>query len=76
MQKTNLFNTLKEVWVVEFRESERGWGSDTWTTWHETLEEAQEVVRKTNTKNTSKEVPDYYICAYEPKRFTEYYRIK
>ena len=71
-----LMNTLSNIWVVEFRESESGWGSDTWVVMYDNYQEALDEVKDTNSKNTSKEVPDYYIQAYEPKLFADYYRIK
>ena len=72
----NLMNTLSNIWVVEFRESESGWGSDTWVLLYDNYEEALNEVKDTNSKNTSKEVPEYYITAKEPKLFADYYRIK
>ena len=75
MQKTDLLKTLDEIWVVKFRESERGWGSDTCTVWYKSLEDAQKAVRKVNKNNPTTYVPDYYICADEPVKFTEFYKI-
>jgi hypothetical protein len=71
-----LMNTLSNIWVVKFRESERGWGSDTWVVMYDNYQEALDEVKDTNSENTSKEVPDYYIQAYEPKLFADYYGIK
>jgi hypothetical protein len=75
MQKSDLLKTLDEIWVVKFRESESGWGSDTWTIWYDSLEEARKDVRDVNKKNPVGRVPDYYICADEPVKFTEFYKI-
>lgn len=75
MKKSDLLKTLDEIWVVKFRESERGWGSDTWTTWYDSLEEARKVVSDTNKNNPVGHVPDYYICASDPVKFIEFYKI-
>jgi hypothetical protein len=79
MAKVNvkdLMNTLSNIWVVEFRESERGWGSSTWVEMYDSYVEALDAVKETNKHNTSKEVPDYYIQANQPKLFADYYKIK
>jgi hypothetical protein len=50
--------------LVEFYESERGWGSETWVTEYDTYEQAQAVVYECNYKYMGKSViPDYYIKA-------------
>lgn len=49
---------------VAYHESERGWGSDDWTTDYNTEKEALDKVKETNDKYCStKEVPAYYIRA-------------
>lgn len=49
--------------VVKYRDSERGWGSETWYTPYDSYEEALEKVNSCNAKNSKSEVPDYYIQA-------------
>ncbi len=49
---------------VEYYESERGWGSERWTTDYKTEKEAKAMVEETNLKYGGKEItPDYYIIA-------------
>jgi hypothetical protein len=49
---------------VEYFESERGWGTDTWITSYDTEEEALAEVEKTNSKYLGQSItPDYYIRA-------------
>ncbi len=56
---------------VEYYESERGWGSDSWTTDYNSEEEAMEWVKKTNDKYcSSSKTPDYYIKAKYLGEFT------
>ena len=79
MAKVNvkdLMNTLSNIWVVEFSESELGWGSSTWVELYDSYSEALEAVKETNKHNTSKEVPDYYIQANRPKLFADHYKFK
>lgn len=72
----DLMNTLSNLWVVEFCESQLYWGSSSWVEIYDSYAEALEVVKETNKHNTSKEVPDYYIQANRPTLFADYYRIK
>jgi len=65
-----LMNTLSNIWVVEFRESESGW-----VEMYDSYQEASDAVKMTNKENTSVEVPDYYIQANSPKLFADYYKI-
>jgi hypothetical protein len=53
----------KEVFVVEYFESERGWGSDSWTREFDTQKEATEAVAHCNQDNPTDHVPGYYIVA-------------
>lgn len=49
---------------VKYYESERGWGSDSWTTDYATQKEAEDMVEETNKKYCSEaSAPDYYITA-------------
>jgi hypothetical protein len=72
----DLMNTLSNIWVVEFRESELGWGSHTWTLMFDNYTEASNVVKNTNKENISNTAPDYYIQANQPKLFADYYNFK
>ena len=71
-----LLNTLSNIWVVEYRESEIGWVNGTWIEMFDSYEEAQKEFNDTNSENTSKDVSDYYIIAYKPKLFCDYYGVK
>ncbi len=51
-------------YVVRYRDSERGWGSETWFRGFDSENEAKEAVRDTNARNTASTAPDYYIQAY------------
>lgn len=44
---------------VDWLESERGWGQDTWTTVYDTREEAQKEIDRSKPKPGP--TPDYYI---------------
>lgn len=49
---------------VEYYESERGWGSDSWVTDYNSESEARLIVEDTNNKYCSSPItPDYYIKA-------------
>lgn len=75
-----LMNTLSNIWVVEFvefRESERGCGNfHTWVVMFDNYKEASDEVKDTNSKNNSKEFPNYHIQASQPKLFADYYKFK
>jgi|LakMenEpi03Aug12_release.lakeMendotaPanAssembly.Ray.scaffolds.fasta_scaffold52836_8 hypothetical protein len=68
-QVIELENT-KDIWKVSYRESERGWGQDTWDAFFDSYEEAYEEYVDTNKQNNKDYVPDYYIVAYEPQKVT------
>lgn len=54
--------TIKHV--VEYYESERGWGCDIWETPYDTKEEALRMVKECNDKFMGQQTtPDYYIKA-------------
>jgi hypothetical protein len=53
----------KIKWRVNFLESERGWGQDTWHNDYDTKEAALKAEADCNAKNTSPTAPDYYIQA-------------
>lgn len=72
----DLMNTLSNIWVVEFCESELGRGSNTWIRMFDNYTEASNVVKNTNSENTSNEAPDYYIQANQPKLFADYFNFK
>jgi hypothetical protein len=49
---------------VEYYESERGRGSDRWTTDYNSEKEAKDIVEETNLKYGGQAItPDYYIIA-------------
>lgn len=49
---------------VNYYESEKGWGSDSWNTDYSSQAEAEEWVEKTNKLYcSSSQTPDYYIKA-------------
>jgi len=49
---------------VDYYESERGWGNDSWTTEYATEQEALKATTETNEKYCStSSTPDYYIKA-------------
>ena len=50
-------------YVVEFRESEQGWGSECWYRGYDTEEEAKAAAKEVNDKNTAKVVPRIYTTA-------------
>ncbi len=72
----DLMNTLSNIWVVEFCESELGRGSNTWVLMFDDYTHASNVVKYTNSENTSNEAPNYYIQASQPKLFADYYNFK
>ena len=53
----------KEVFIVNYYESERGWGNDTWDREFDTQEEAMAAVEDCNKDNPLDHVPDHYIVA-------------
>lgn len=48
---------------LEFYESERGWGSDVWYNYYDTLDEALAARDECNRDNSGTHVPEYYIIA-------------
>ena len=74
INKEKLANYLSNIWVLEVRESERGWGSDTWTELYDSYESAKERRDEINKDNPTDRVPEYYIVAGDPKLFCDYYR--
>jgi hypothetical protein len=60
----------QDVWKVSFRESERGWGSETWDEFYDSFGEAQRRFEETNKDSPTEYVPDYYIVAYAPEKFS------
>lgn len=55
---------MPEKYVVEYYESEAGWGSETWTTEYESEAQALAAVEECNRKYMGKPVtPSYYIKA-------------
>lgn len=58
----------KKRFKVELWESERGFGQKLFCTeYFSEFEEAQKFYEAENSKNTKKEVPDYYIYARKPE---------
>lgn len=49
--------------MVDFFESERGWGSDSWSNQYETEQEALDAVHACNKNNPTDHVPDHHIVA-------------
>lgn len=56
---------MKDVikYRVQFHESERGWGSETWNVDFDTEIQALTAVKDRNKENPETFVPDYYIVA-------------
>jgi len=54
---------MKKRYVIEFVESERGWGQDYWTEDFDSYEEAVKRYNECNARNTESVAPDYYIQA-------------
>ena len=56
-------------YLVDIRESERGWGSDTWTETYDTLKEAQarydDLMKQYGGQASA---PDYYCIPLGPVR--------
>lgn len=50
--------------IVKFRESESGWGSETWFRGYDTEEEAKAAEKLVNDKNTAKTAPPIYTTAH------------
>lgn len=61
-------NDVGEFWMIDVRESERGWGSSTEQEIYTSYEEAHERYTSINKDNPTDRVPDYYIVASEPKK--------
>jgi hypothetical protein len=62
-----ILSTIGELWLVEVRESERGWGGEVWNELFTTFEEAQARFMEINKGNPTDHVPDYYIVASKPR---------
>lgn len=75
INKQKLTNDLSNIWVLEVRESERGWGSDTWIELYDSYMSAKERRDEINKDIPFDHVPEYYIVAGEPKLFCDYYGI-
>lgn len=50
-------------YVVEFFESEQGWGSETWYRGFSTEQEARQKADEVNAKNTASTAPVWYMIA-------------
>ena len=61
-----ILSTIGELWLVEVRESERGWGGEVWNELFTTFEEAQARFMEINKGNPTDHVPDYFVVADKP----------
>lgn len=68
--KEKILENIGDLWMIEVRESERGWGSETTQELYTTLEEAKQRSQEINKNNPTDHVPDYYIVASEPRKVT------
>ena len=59
-------NEKNTNWFITVTESERGWGSESWTESFPSYKEAKARVHEINSKNTSPTVPSWYMVATEP----------
>jgi hypothetical protein len=62
-----ILGTIGELWLVEVRESERGWGGEIWNELFTTFGEAQARFIEINKANPTDHVPNYYIVASKPR---------
>ena len=62
-----ILSTIGELWLVEMRESERGWGGEVWNELFTTFKEAQTRFMEINKGNPTDHVPDYYVVASNPR---------
>lgn len=60
--------STQNIWKVYVRESERGWGSDSWYQFFDSYEEAYASYMEINKDNPTDYVPDYYTVAYAPEK--------
>lgn len=60
-----VLGAVQDVWIVDLRESERGW---TWSELYTTFIEANERSTKVNAGNPANHVPDCYIVASKPRK--------
>jgi hypothetical protein len=58
----------QDVWIVDLHESEREWGSESWSEFFTTFVEANERYTTVNAVNPADHVPDYYIVASKPRK--------
>ena len=58
----------EDIWKVFVRESERGWGSDSWYQFFDSYEEAYSSYMEINKDNPTDHVPDYYMVASAPEK--------
>jgi hypothetical protein len=58
----------EDIWKVHIRESELGWGSDTWYVFFDSYKEAHDYYMEVNKDNSDDHVPDYYISASTPEK--------
>ena len=54
---------MSKKYVVEYYESEAGWGSETWTTEYSSEAQALAAVKECNNEYLGKSCPSYYIIA-------------
>ena len=60
--------STQDIWKVFVRESERGWGSDSWYQFYDSYEEAHASYMEINKNNPTDHVPDYYVVASAPEK--------
>ena len=70
VSKEQILENIGDLWMIEVRESERGWGSETTQELYTILEEAKQRYDEINQSNPTDHVPDYYIVASEPRKVT------
>lgn len=70
VSKEQILENIGDLWMLEVRESERGWGSEITQELYTTLEEAKQRSDEINKGNPTDHVPDYYIVASDPRKVT------
>jgi len=60
--------STQDIWKVFVRESECGWGSDSWYQFYDSYEEAHASYMEINKNNLTDHVPDYYTVASAPEK--------
>jgi hypothetical protein len=60
--------STQDIWKVFVRESERGWGSDSWNAFFDSYQQAYDYYVDVNKDNPTDRVPDYYIVASAPEK--------